>query len=144
MPVPPKDRAAPLRSGRNRIHPAQAFLAVEAASFAAAALVHAGMVLPGWEHAAAARAETVIAAALVAAVCLGRTPGPWPLRCAAGGQIFALAGVFAGLFAIRVGVGPQSIPDLAYHVVMVPVLVSGIAVSVPDRRQRLSTARDRK
>ena len=100
---------------------------LEAATFAAAAALHSGLLLAGAAHAPAATAELVIAVVLVGAVALGRMPDPWPLRFAVGAQAFALAGVFAGLVAIATGVGPQSIADIAYHLVMVPVLIAGIA-----------------
>ena len=103
----------------------------EAATFVAAASLHSGLLPAGVAHAPAARAELVIAVVLVSAVVLGRMPDPWPLRSVVGAQAFALAGVLVGLVAIATGAGPRSIPDLGYHVVMVPILIAGIATSAP-------------
>ena len=126
------------RAGDGRtdgVRRAQRFVLFEAATFAAAASLHGGL-LGDAAHAPAATAEAVIAAVLVAALALGRMPDPWPVRCAAGAQAFALAGVFVGLVAIATGAGPQSVPDVAYHVAMVPLLIAGIASSVPHQVER--------
>ena len=44
-------------------------------------------------------------------------------------QTFALLGTFVGLFTIVIGVGPRTVPDLAYHVSIVAVLISGLVVA---------------
>ena len=102
---------------------------LEAASFGAAASVHAGLVGDGGTHPQAATAEVVIALVLVAALAPRRAPNTWRLRCAAGAQLFALVGVCVGLVAIANGVGPQSEVDLAYHLAIVPFLVVGAATT---------------
>ncbi|MGL4962198.1 MAG: hypothetical protein ACRC67_13275 [Inquilinus sp.] len=101
-------------------------LAAEALAFALASLVHRGWLLPGYAHGAAATAETVIAAALLAGLVLS-----WilPSRIRAMGlaaQASALLGTLAGLAAIVGGVGPQTGLDLAYHATMVALLAAGL------------------
>ncbi|KGM33218.1 hypothetical protein P409_17035 [Inquilinus limosus MP06] len=102
-------------------------LGAEAMAFALASLIHRGGLLPGYAHGAAATAETVIAAVLLAGLALS-----WilPRRIRAIGlaaQGFALLGTLAGLAAIAGGVGPQTALDLAYHAIMVAALAAGLA-----------------
>ncbi|MGO4124106.1 hypothetical protein AB4Z01_06880 [Inquilinus sp. YAF38] len=101
-------------------------LAAEALAFALASLVHRGWMLPGYAHGAAATAETVIAATLLAGLILC-----WvlPSRTRVIGltaQAFALLGTLAGIAAIAGGAGPQTRLDLAYHAAMVAVLAAGL------------------
>lgn len=102
------------------------FLAAEAALFAIAALIHAGVLLPGYEHTSARNAESVIALVLAAGLTLSAAA---PERIRAIGfsaQGFALLGTFVGLFTIAIGVGPQSALDLILHAGMVTLLVVGL------------------
>ena len=102
------------------------FLALEAAAFLGAALVHAGVLLPGYEHWKAATAETVIGAVLGAAL-LAVVLAPGSSRAIAlGAQGFALLGTAVGLFTIAIGVGPRTVPDLAFHGAIVAVLIAGL------------------
>jgi len=39
-------------------------------------------------------------------------------------------GVLVGLFTIAVGVGPRTVPDVAYHLDILVVLVLGLTISV--------------
>ena len=101
-------------------------LATEALALALASLVHRGWMLPGYAHDAAATAETVIAAVLLAGLVLCRI---LPSRIRAMGlaaQAFALLGTLAGIAAIAGGVGPRTTLDLAYHAAMVAVLAAGL------------------
>ena len=114
---------------------ARLFLLFESATFLVAAAIHAGALVDGHTHHQAAIAETVIAIVLLAALALGWTPQPWPLRFALIAQGFALAGVLVGLLTIAIGVGPQTLPDVAYHVAMLGVLGAGLAVTRPARHR---------
>ena len=110
---------------------ARLFLVFEAATFLAAAVIHAGALGERHRHGEAAIAETVIAIVLIAALALAWTPHPWPARLAVLAQGFALAGTLVGLFTIAIGVGPRTIPDVAYHVAIVFVITAGLAAILP-------------
>ena len=133
-------RAATTRDARTATAAARLFLVLEGATFLVAAAIHAGALLDGHTHHEAAIAETVIASVLIAALGLQWTPQPWPLRFALIAQTFAVAGVLVGLFTIAIGVGPRTVPDVAYHVAILGVLAAGLAVcrtptrSTPRRR----------
>jgi hypothetical protein len=105
------------------------FLSLEAAAFFVAALIHAGYLVPGYEHHAARIAESVLGLVLVAGLAssllrpaLTSTAGPVA-------QGFALLGTLVGVFTIIVGVGPRSVADVLYHVAMVAVLVWGLTAA---------------
>jgi hypothetical protein len=106
-----------------------AFLAAELALFALATLVHRGVLMDGYEHAAAAIAEAVIATVLAAALLLSLIR-PWSTRVyALAAQSFALLGTFVGITMIIVGAGPRTPPDVALHVVMLAVLTLGVVAA---------------
>ena len=109
------------------------FLAVDVLMFATAALVHAGALMSGLEHANARIAESVIAAVLFAglagtfaAPASSRAIGLWA-------QGFALLGTFVGLFTIAIGVGPRTVFDVTLHAGMVTLLVAGLVVTAAAR-----------
>ena len=109
-------------------------LVLEAASFAAAAAIHAGVYVGGHEHGEAQVAETVIAGVLLVAAALAWAPHPWPWRFAVAGQAFAFLGVLVGLFTIAIGIGPRTVGDVVYHLAMLPLLAAGaILASRPLR-----------
>jgi hypothetical protein len=100
-------------------------LALEILLLAAAAIVHAGFVLPGHEHVQAATAEVVIGSVLLIGLVLAAA---WPKRrraLALGTQTFALIGTTVVLFTILVGAGPQSGADLVFHGLLLVLLVFG-------------------
>src|SRR6266511_135020 len=95
------------------------FMLAEAVTFIAAASIHAGLLIPGYEHREARIAETVIGIVLVAGAML-----TWirPASARAAGlaaQGFALLGTLVGIFTIAIGVGPGTAPDIAYHITIV-------------------------
>ncbi len=105
------------------------FLLFEGASFVVAGLIHAGLLVEGYRHREAAIAESVIAVVLL--VGLGLT-WVWPARTRLIGlvaQAFALLGTSVGVFVIAIGVGPRTVPDIAYHLGIVIVLVWGLVVA---------------
>jgi hypothetical protein len=104
----------------------RSFLSLEASVFGAAALIHAGVLVAGYEHAKARTAETVIALALVAGL-MATIMAPRSSRgIGLAAQSFALAGTLVGLLTIAVGVGPRTALDLTLHAAMVALLVSGL------------------
>jgi hypothetical protein len=101
-------------------------LLFEGATFVIASLIHAGVFVSGYEHQKARIAESVIAVALFASAAWAWI---WPVSArsaALAGQGFALFATFVGIFTIVVGVGPRSLPDLAYHAEIVAVLIWGL------------------
>lgn len=105
------------------------FLLLEGASFVVAGLVHFGVLVDGYEHRQAAIAESSIAVVLL--VGLGLT-WLWPGRARPIGlaaQALALLGTLVGAFTIAVGVGPRTVPDIAYHVAILVALAWGLVVA---------------
>ena len=116
------------------------FLIVEALSFALAALVHAGILIDGYQHREAMIAESVIAGvlALGLAACLA-VPGSSRV-IGLGAQGFALLGTLVGIFTIAIGIGPQSTFDLALHAGFVTLLVAGLIVVAREDRPIVTRA----
>ncbi len=109
------------------------FLLFEGASFASAALVHFGVLFDGYQHGKAGTAESVIAAVLLAGLALTWMRRAWTRSVGIVVQAFAFLGTLVGVFTIAIGVGPRTIPDVAYHVAMVAVLVLGLVVAARRR-----------
>jgi len=104
-------------------------MVLQAATFAVAALIHAGALVAGYEHPQARVAESLIASVLlVGAAVIWVRPG-WTRRVALSAQGFALVGTLVGIFTIVVGIGPRSVPDIVYHVLIVVVLAWGLRVA---------------
>lgn len=101
-------------------------LGVEATSFLIAATVHAGILVHGYEHHEAMIAESVIGAVLLGGLLMTWVRPRLMFSVAAGVQAFALLGTLVGIWTIIVGIGPQTIPDIVYHVAIVLVLIVGI------------------
>jgi hypothetical protein len=117
-----------------RDHRLRLLLGFEAAAFLAAAAVHFGLLLDGYGHRRAGTAETVIAVVLLAGLALSFATPPGARAAAIGAQAFAALGVLVGLFTIAVGVGPRTVPDVAYHLAILAVLAGGLAAAVRDGR----------
>lgn len=100
-------------------------LLAETLLFAVASLVHAGVLISGFEHRHAMIAEGVFGAVLGLGLLMVLI---WPARgpiIALAAQGFALLGTLVGAFTIAVGVGPQTRGDAAFHVVLLLVLLVG-------------------
>jgi len=104
-------------------------MALEAAAFAAAALVHSGAIIGGLEDPAAATAESIIGLVLVGGAILAWSRPAWTQRIAISAQGFALAGSLIGLY-LNLVVGPGTLPDLAFHAGIVVTLVIGLVLAV--------------
>jgi hypothetical protein len=109
------------------------FMFVETAAFSVAALTHFGLLIAGYQHHRAGTAESVITLVLFAGLALSwiRPASIRVIGLAAQG--FALLGTLVGIFMIAIGDGPRTLPDVAYHVIIVIVLVSGITVAARTR-----------
>jgi hypothetical protein len=104
-------------------------LPLEAVTFVAAALIHFGVIAAGYKHEKAGVAESVIAAVLLTGGILAWLLKGWTRKIGLAAQAFALLGTLVGVFTIAIGVGPRSIPDVAYHVAIVAVLICGLLVA---------------
>jgi len=109
--------------------PIRVFLLVEAAAFAAAALAHSGVLVHGYQHQQARIAESLTALVLLAGYALSWIRPGWTRAAGIAAQGFALLGTLVGLFTIALGVGPQTAPDVAYHLGILAVLVGGLLVA---------------
>jgi hypothetical protein len=105
------------------------FLLLDGASFIVAGLIHAGVLLGGHEHSPAALAESCIGGVLLAGLALTwvRPARTRPIALAA--QAFALLGTLVGAFTIAIGVGPRTVPDIAYHLAILVALAWGLVVA---------------
>lgn len=105
------------------------FMLFEAASFVAAALIHSGVLIEGYEHQEARTAEGAIAIVLLVGVALTWIRPAWVRPVGLAAQAFALFGTLVGVFTIAIGVGPRTVPDIAYHIGIVVVLMWGLIVA---------------
>jgi hypothetical protein len=110
------------------MHLIRSILALEAAAFGAAAFVHSGTLIHGYEHSRAAIAESVIGLVLLVGLMASVTAPRSSRTVGLAAQAFALLGTFVGIFTIVIGVGPQTKLDIAFHVVLVAGLLTGLAV----------------
>jgi len=111
------------------MHTIRRFLILEAAAFFIAALIHAGHLVPGYQHHAARVAESVLGLVLLAGLATSLLRPALTRAAGLGAQGFALLGTLVGILTIIVGVGPRSVPDVIYHIAMVAVLAWGLAAA---------------
>jgi hypothetical protein len=109
-------------------------LGVEAASFFFAATIHAGMLISGYEHHEAMMAESVIGTVLLGGLVITWLHSRSMFTTAVIVQTFALLGTVVGIFTIVIGIGPRTVPDIAYHLSIVVVLAVGLGVARRGRR----------
>ncbi len=100
-------------------------LLIEGATFALAALIHFGVLLEGYEHGRAGTAESVIAVVLLGGALLTWLRPVWTRRIGLIAQGFALLGTLVGLFTVAIGVGPRTVPDIVYHILILALLAWG-------------------
>lgn len=109
------------------------FIFLEAAAFSVAALTHFGLLIDGYQHHKAGTAESVIALVLFVSLALSWIRPTLTRTVGLSAQGFALLGTLVGIFMIAIGVGPRTVPDITYHIVIVVVLVSGLVVAARER-----------
>jgi hypothetical protein len=85
--------------------------------------------IAGYEHQQARIAEGVIAIVLLVGAALTWIRPAWTRRAGLAAQGFALLGTLVGVFTIFIGVGPRTVPDIAYHLAIVVVLVWGLIIA---------------
>lgn len=101
-------------------------LIAAAAAFGLASSVHSGALLVGWEHSAAATAESVIAAVLALGIGAAFFRPTFARGIALAALGFALFGTLVGAFTIVVGVGPQSRSDILFHALLIVGLLAAL------------------
>lgn len=104
-------------------------LLVEAIAFALAAMVHFGVLVHGYEHDKARIAESIIALALLAGLAVSLLRPALTRDAALAAQGFALLGTFVGLFTIIIGVGPRTVPDVIFHILIIVLLILGLLLA---------------
>lgn len=104
-------------------------LLVEAIVFAVAALIHTGLLVEGYEHHEARDAESVLATVVFVGFLVAWSRSSWAKIAGILTQGFALFGSAIGFFTIIVGLGPQSILDIAYHLAISALLIWGLIVA---------------
>jgi hypothetical protein len=117
----------------------RSLMLLESMTFLAAAAIHAGLLVGGYEHREARIAETVIAAVLLAGVIVASFGPVWARRAGLVAQGFALAGTVVGIITIAVGIGPRSFADIIYHVIILCVLIYGVILAVRARPSEVRT-----
>jgi hypothetical protein len=100
-------------------------LAVEVIAFLAAASVHFGFFIHGYEHPKAPIAESIIAFVLLIGLIITFVKPSLMRKAGLAVQGFALLVTLIGLFTIIIGVGPQSLPDLIFHICIIFLLTCG-------------------
>lgn len=107
----------------------RALLGVEGVSFLLASTIHAGILITGYVHRDAMVAEGVIGVVLLVGLATTWIRPRSLASIAAAVQSFALVGTLIGLWMILIGVGPRTVPDVVYHVVIVGVLLVGLGLA---------------
>jgi hypothetical protein len=103
-------------------------MAVAALSLLVAAALHAGLVIPGPFN-DAAMYETGVATVLVVGLGLTFIGPVWARWGGLAASVLALAGASIGLYIALRGFGPNTVPDIVYHVALIALLLVGIAVA---------------
>ena len=115
------------------------FLGIEALAFWTASLVHAGVLVRGYEHREAMIAEGLIGAVLALGLAVSLIDRRSSRVMGMATQTFSLLGTLVGIFTMVIGVGPQSRFDVAVHVLLIMVLVTGLTFAVVGSGSVLAT-----
>lgn len=110
------------------------FIVVAALSLLLASLIHFGYLISGYEDEGAAVPEAVIGGVMLVGLALSWSPRPWGRRAAVAALAFGLAGSLLGLVLVAIGIGPRTVPDVVYHVLLVTTLILGLTMAL--RRPR--------
>jgi hypothetical protein len=108
----------------------RAFLLFEAIAFGLASLIHRGFLVQGYRDEAASTAEGIIGLVLVVGLLASLAiPGRSRLIGLLA-QGFALLGTSVGLFFVISGIGPNTVPDIVFHIGIYLVLILGLVVAI--------------
>ena len=111
------------------------FLLFEGIAFIIASLIHLGVLMRGHEHRPAGTAEGLIGIVLLMGFVLTWVLSRWTRGIGIAVQAFALVGTCVGIYTIAIGVGPRTIPDIAFHFAIVIALIAGLIVTFRAQRQ---------
>lgn len=133
---PENDTVRPNNQRQGEVSPRMicALLGVEGISFLFASLIHTGTIIQGYAHREAMIAEGVIGAVLLIGLALTWLRPRSVFTVAVVVQVFLLIGTLIGAWTIFVGVGPQTTPDIVYHVIILVVLITGLGLAWRARR----------
>ncbi len=106
------------------------FLFAEAAAFAIAALIHAGLPAEEYGHRDAIIFESVLAGSLFLGYSLTLYNPSWTRRIGIGFQGIALLGTVVGRFSIIAGAGPMIVFDLVFYRAITAILLWGLIVTI--------------
>jgi hypothetical protein len=106
------------------------FLVAEAAAFAIAALIHAGLPAEEYGHSDAIIFESVLAGILFLGFSLALYNRSWTRRIGIAFQGIALLGTVVGRFSIIAGAGPTMIFDLVFYRAITAILLWGLIVTI--------------
>lgn len=106
------------------------FLFAEAAAFAIAALIHAGLPAEEYEHRDAILFESVLAGILFLGYSLTLYNPSWTRRIGTAFQGMALLGTVVGRFSIIAGAGPMIVFDLVFYRAITAILLWGLIVTI--------------
>jgi hypothetical protein len=106
------------------------FIVAAALSLLIASQIHFGNLVSGYEDPGAAVPESVIGGVMLLGLLFSWAPPPWGRRAAIGALAFGLAGSTLGLVLVAIGIGPRTVPDVIYHVLLVTTLVVGLIQAV--------------
>ena len=112
---------------------------LEAMTFFAAAAIHAGLLVDGYQHREARIAESVIGAVLLAGAAAASINPRWTRPAGMIAQGFALVGTLVGIATIAIGIGPRTFADITYHILIVLVLIYGLVVAFRTRSAEANT-----
>jgi hypothetical protein len=115
-------------------------LAFQAITYVIAGMIHSGAVLDGHKLQAGFIAESLIAAALITGLLVSLFRPAVTRDAALAAQGFALVLTCIGLFLLVVGANPRSVPEFAYHIGIIAILIWGLREAWQMPREHLPQA----
>ncbi|HWF59151.1 MAG TPA: hypothetical protein VN666_02425 [Nitrospira sp.] len=106
------------------------FLLTEAAAFAMAAFLHAGLPIEGYEYSEAIIFESVMGSILFLGYLFTQINPSRTRRTGIAVQGIALIGTVIGRFSIIAGAGPRTILDLVFYRAITAVLIWGLIMAI--------------
>lgn len=99
-------------------------------SLLVASSIHFGYLVDGYQDDGAALPEAIIGSVMLVGLALSWSPEPWGRRAAISALVFGLAGSLLGLVLVVIGIGPRTVPDIIYHVLLVTTIATGLFLAV--------------